>query len=219
MLKTIISVIVISLLFWGCAAPTYFKDSSWTEQPTSVKVVYVDPTISNPKQLTDGLPEYKDDLGKWFENVVSEKINEESRKKVKTSIEKVDASALSVQVVKLGEKDFEAPAYTNMDGADVYLVLSNIWFGSESEEYMTVQGNQASEAMQTTPYSGVSAYNFFKAKARYAFYDAKTGKILAYGVKEGKASLRSIDVTGSDWDYATRGLIGDIVAFTPVVQW
>lgn len=81
MLKSIISVIAISLLLWGCAAPTYFKDSSWTEQPTSVKVVYVDPTISNPKQLTDGLPEYKDNLGKWFENVVTEKMDEESRKK------------------------------------------------------------------------------------------------------------------------------------------
>ncbi|PWJ71643.1 MULTISPECIES: hypothetical protein [unclassified Fibrobacter] len=219
MLKSIISVIAISLLLWGCAAPTYFKDSSWTEQPTSVKVVYVNPTISNPQQLTDGLPEYKDNLGKWFENVVTEKMDEESRKKVKTSIELVDASALSVQIVKLGEKDFEAPAYASMNGADVYLVLSNIWFGCESEEYMTVQGNQASMAMQTTPYSGVSAYNFFKAKARYAFYDAKTGKILAYGVKEGKASLRSIEVTGSDWDYATRALIGDIVAFTPVVRW
>lgn len=218
MVKLLAAVFSAAIFLVGCAGPKTFKDPSWTEHPKNLKIVYTEPVIGNADDLADDLPDYKDNFGGWFEGIVVEKIDVESNKKIATFIEKVSLESLSSQVVKLGDADFEAPAYESMDGADVYLVLSEIWVGRENEEYQTVQGNQASMAMETTPGSGVSLYKYFKAKCKYAFYDVKTKKILAYGTQEGKAQYQ-FAVTSGDWEIAVKNLMGNIVAYTPILPW
>lgn len=213
-----LAAIAASFILWGCAAPKSFTDSFWKEHPTSVKIIYTEPMIENPGDLPEKMSDYQDHFSDWFEKQVVEKFAEESSHKIETSIGKVAGDDVSAQKVKLGDSDFDAPAYTQSVDADVYLVMSEIWLGQESEEYQTVQGNQASMAMETVPYSGTAVYKYFKAKCKYAFYDAKTRKILAYGNQEGEAQYQ-FSVTDDDWVFAVKSLVGSIVSNTPILPW
>ena len=99
----------------------------------------------------------------------------------------------------------------------IYVVLSDIWLGRESETYMTAQGNAASMAGDPMG-TGYTTYKYFMSKCKYAFYDTKTGKLLGYGHAEGKAQYQ-FAVTKGDWEFALRDMVGKVLTNTPVVSW
>lgn len=218
-LKFIFAMIVSAAFMVGCAGPKSFVDNTWTERPQNVKVVFTEPVIGNPDDLADDLPEYQQNFSDWYKMVWSEGMTAASHKKVNFVMDKVDASKISSETVKLGDKDFEAPKFSEIGSdAEIYLVVTNAWLGRESEEYQTVQGNAASESMQAVPGSGVSVANYFKAKCTYAFYDAKTNKILGYGSVEGKAQYQ-FAVSKGDWEVAVKNLVNSVLNKTPILPW
>ena len=209
-----------SLLLSACAAPRFYVDQEWKgqSQPESVKVVFTKPVVGNPDDLKDDLPEFENNFVKWFGPQAKEYFVAEGRNKVKFSMKLIPGEELSMTKVKLGDEDFDAPAYASMEGdASIHLVMTAIWLGRESETYMTAQGNAASMAGDPMG-TGYTTSHYFVSKCRYAFYDTKTGKLLGYGHAEGKAQYQ-FAVTKSDWEFALRDMVGKVLANTPVVSW
>ena len=220
-IKLIILSMYMGLFLVACAGPRYYVDPAWKgqPQPKTVKVIYTEPQIGNPDDLKDDLPEYEANFASgWFEPQLKTFLYERANKSVDFSMNMVSADQITTETVKLGKEDFNAPSYASIEGdAEIYIVLSNVWVGRENEEYQTVQGNAASEAM-ATPGSGMSLYKFFKCKANYAFYEAKTKKILAYGTAEGKAQYQ-FAVDKGNWEFSLRDLAYHILIDTPVYHW
>lgn len=219
-LKIVILSVLAGVFFTACAAPRFYVDQEWKGQPkpASVKVVFTKPVIGNPDDLKDDLPEFENNFVKWFGPQARTYLTEEGRNKVKFSMKLIPGEELSMKKVKLGNEDFDAPAYNSMDGdATIHLVITAIWIGRESETYMTAQGNAASMAGDPMG-TGYSTFNYFVSKCRYAFYDTKSGKLLGYGHAEGKAQYQ-FAVTKGDWEYALRDMIGKVLANTPIVSW
>ena len=209
-----------SLLFSACAAPRFYVDQEWKgqSQPESVKVIFTKPVVGNPEDLKDDLPEFENNFVKWFGPQAKEYFVAEGRNKVKFSMKLIPGEELSMTKVKLGDEDFDAPAYASMEGdASIHLVMTAIWLGRESETYMTAQGNAASMAGDPMG-TGYTTSHYFVSKCRYAFYDTKTGKLLGYGHAEGKAQYQ-FAVTKGDWEFALRDMVGKVLANTPVVSW
>ena len=210
----------VSLLLSACAAPRFYVDQEWKgqSQPESVKVIFTKPVVGNPDDLKDDLPEFENNFVKWFGPQAKEYFVAEGRNKVKFSMKLVPAEEVTTQKVKLGNEDFDAPAFAAKDvDATIYVVLSDIWLGRESETYMTAQGNAASMAGDPMG-TGYSTSHYFMSKCKYAFYDTKTGKLLGYGHAEGKAQYQ-FAVTKSDWEFAVRDMVGKVLTNTPVVSW
>ena len=210
----------VSLLLSACAAPRFYVDQEWKgqSQPESVKVIFTKPVVGNPDDLKDDLPEFENNFVKWFGPQAKEYFVAEGRNKVKFSMKLVPAEEVTTQKVKLGNEDFDAPAFAAKDvDATIYVVLSDIWLGRESETYMTAQGNAASMAGDPMG-TGYSTSHYFMSKCKYAFYDTKTGKLLGYGHAEGKAQYQ-FAVTKSDWEFALRDMVGKVLTNTPVVSW
>lgn len=217
-LKAIVFSLAAGALLMACAGPSYYVDPSWKgqPQPASVKVVYTEPEIANADDLKDDLPEYEANFTGWLEPQMKTFLYERSNKKVEFTLAKVDA--LSSETVKLGKEDFAAPSYAQMaDDAEVYLVLDKVWVGREGEQSTTVKGNAASESMDPMG-TGFTTANFFKVKGEFAFYDAKTKKILAYGRTEGKAQYQ-FAVSKGDWEFALRDFASHLLTDTPVYHW
>lgn len=211
---------LVSLMFSACAAPRFYVDQEWKgqSQPESVKVVFTKPVVANPDDLKDDLPEFENNFVKWFGPQAKAYFLEESRNKVKFSMKQIHAEEISMKKVKLGNEDFDAPSYVSMEGeSSIYLVLSDIWLGRESETYMTAQGNAASMAGDPMG-TGYTTSHYFVSKCKYAFYDTKTGKVLGYGHAEGKAQYQ-FAVTKGDWEYALRDMVSKVLSNTPVVSW
>lgn len=210
----------VSLLLSACAAPRFYVDQEWKgqSQPESVKVIFTKPVVGNPDDLKDDLPEFENNFVKWFGPQAKEYFVAEGRNKVKFSMKLVPAEEVTTQKVKLGNEDFDAPAFAAKDvDATIYVMLSDIWLGRESETYMTAQGNAASMAGDPMG-TGYTTSKYFMSKCKYAFYDTKTGKLLGYGHAEGKAQYQ-FAVTKGDWEFALRDMVGKVLTNTPVVSW
>ena len=210
----------VSLLLSACAAPRFYVDQEWKgqSQPESVKVIFTKPVVGNPDDLKDDLPEFENNFVKWFGPQAKEYFVAEGRNKVKFSMKLVPTEEIKPQKVKLGNDDFDAPAFAAKDvDATIYVVLSDIWLGRESETYMTAQGNAASMAGDPMG-TGYTTYKYFMSKCKCAFYDTKTGKLLGYGHAEGKAQYQ-FAVTKGDWEFALRDMVGKVLTNTPVVSW
>ena len=207
----------VSLLLSACAAPRFYVDQEWKgqSQPESVKVVFTKPVVGNPDDLKDDLPEFENNFVKWFGPQAKEYFIEEGRKKVKFSMKLIPGEELSMTKVKLGDEDFDAPAYASMEGdASIHLVMTAIWLGRESETYMTAQGNAASMAGDPMG-TGYTTSHYFVSKCRYAFYDAKTKKLLGYGHSKGRTGY-TFAVTRSDWESSLRKMVYNLARETPL---
>lgn len=212
MIRSIIAAIAVSLLFWGCSAPKAYLNPEWKSQPQSVKVVYTEPIIDSQKDLEDDLPEFADNFSQWFQVIASERIDQLNRYQVSFSFEKRSNKEMKLKTVKLGKKDLQIPYFKNMEGADVYLVLKDLWFGRETETQYT--NNVGPNGMMV---AGVSQHFYFRAKCVYAFYDVNTGELLGYGDQIGTSSYNFV-VDAGDWERATRDLISNILKKTPVIR-
>ena len=209
----------ISLMFSACAAPRFYIDQEWMggPKPATAKVVFSMPTIANPDDLKDDLPEYENNFVKWFGPQMKEYFNTESRNKVKYSMKQVKPADITYTKQKLGDEDFDAPAFDGIeDNAAVYVVVSDIWIGRDMEDRF-VDGRQKSFGMGSQV-GGFEARNVFATKCKYAFYDAKTKKLLGFGHAEGTSAYTYV-VTRGDWERSLWAMVTKILWNTPLVAW
>ena len=208
-LKLVFFSIFTGLLLTACGAPRYYIDADWTEnaKPTSVKVVFTMPKVVNPDDLRDDLPEYTSNFAKWFGPELKQNLISRSRDNVQYSMKIIQREDVSYKQKELGEVAFDAPYYVGIENdADIYLVVSNIWIGRESETRWVSNGMGGT--MMVT-------YLYFSMKCKYAFYDAKTKKNLGYGHSKGQIGY-TFAVTRSDWEDSMRKMVSNFAREIPL---
>lgn len=207
-LRLILLSVFASMLLTACGAPHYFIDADWTEnsKPTNVKVVFSMPKVAEPDDLRDDLPEYTSNFAKWFGPELKENLVSRSRDNVHYSMSLIQRENISYKKKELGDDEFSVPYFDLMkNDADIYLVVSNVWIGRESETQWISNG------VGTT----MVTYLYFSMKCRYAFYDARTKKLLGYGHSKGRTGY-TFAVTRSDWESSLRKMVYNLARETPL---
>ena len=196
-------VVVVGFLLTACASPRFFVDPNWQTLPesTSVKVIFTVPEIKDPQMLQRALPEYNVDFSKWFVLQAKEYFTKKTGDKVTYSFRRVDNETIMANKVSLGDKPFDAPFYTQIsDEATIYLVLSDIRTGTYSNSFPNMNGGPAITTIS------------IMINCKYAFYDGKTKKLLAYG----KAFGDGLGTRTSNWALAMSDLVDKIAYHTPM---
>jgi hypothetical protein len=185
-----------------------------TEKPVKVKVVFTEPFIANPDDLQDDLPEYVNNFSDWYKAQLESNLGSQTKGALysveKISMDKVRYDAAPVR----NGVNIKVPKVEKMDSeADIYLVMNDIWIGRvETQPVCTTGGFSAGGmGLGTTCSSGAK----FSSMGNFAYYNAKTGKRLGYGVFEAGAGY-SFAVTQSDWLYVVEETVFTMVQNTPI---
>lgn len=211
---------VACLLMSGCAKKGLYKDSTWVDAPTSLRIVFEEPMVTDMGDVKRNLPEFVGHFSDWFLINVAEDASQVAMPGIQISSEK---GALAVGSLQRNGKMEYVPMYSPMNQAQVYLLLSNITFGREFEEYY--QGPQygmagpgfggAQVSFGFTSGATTRVENFFRARCRYAFYDAQSGKLLAYGDEMGSVKY-VYNKSRKAWDKSLYEMVKRIIAHTPL---
>ena len=218
-IRTLAMMALVSLLLSACSASRYYVDPEWAKmpKPASVKVVFSTPEIGNPDDLKDDLPEYEDNFVDWFAPQMKRVIDSCSNGKIDYSMMMVEPKEFKFRTEKMNEtnKNFDVPEYPLMKSdADVYLVVSNIWLGREELE--SNPGGWVMGPSGTMVYTAPTTTRMFVSKGRYAFYDAKTKKLLGFGAAEGSMTY-NFAVTRTDWENSVRVMTKQMLRETPLL--
>ena len=179
----------------GCAAPRVVVDPSWKEKPASVKVVFTEPFVANPEDLQDDLPDYVDHFQDWYLDQLLTNLAKFA-KGVKFSGEMISRDKVKYESGAMEGGNVKVPKYDSMQGdADIYLVMDDLWIGRTEVQ------STCSTGMGAAGGAGMSASCMTPAlanKGSFAYYDAKTGKRLAYGDFQEHKGF-TFGVSANDW--------------------
>ena len=179
----------------GCAAPRGVVDPSWKEKPASVKVVFTEPFVANPEDLQDDLPDYVDHFQDWYLDQLLTNLAKFA-KGVKFSGEMISRDKVKYESGAMEGGNVKVPKYDSMQGdADIYLVMDDLWIGRTEVQ------STCSTGMGAAGGAGMSASCMTPAlanKGSFAYYDAKTGKRLAYGDFQENMGF-TFGVSANDW--------------------
>lgn len=179
----------------GCAAPRVVVDPSWKEKPASVKVVFTEPFVANPEDLQDDLPGYVDHFQDWYLDQLLTNLAKFA-KGVKFSGEMISRDKVKYESGAMEGGNVKVPKYDSMQGdADIYLVMDDLWIGRTEVQ------STCSTGMGAAGGAGMSASCMTPAlvnKGSFAYYDAKTGKRLAYGDFQENMGF-TFGVSANDW--------------------
>lgn len=201
------------VLLNGCASSRSVVDQSWTQKPAKVKVVFTEPHIGSPKDLQDDLPNYVDNFSDWYKAQLEDNFGSQT-KGVLYSVQKISKDQIKTENADMEGYNFLVPKVAEMDPeADVYLVMDDIWIGRvESETTCTMGGGfGVGGGMGAT----CTQNKDFTEKGRYAYYDVKTGKKLAYGDIEAKSGY-TFTVSLSDWNNIVEKTVSIMLDKTPL---
>lgn len=221
LLKNTLLLMFACVFLIGCAQRGLYRKSSWSVPPASLRIVFDEPLITNPGDLERNMPEYVGHFSEWFMIRVAENISSISGQAFAVSSEK---GALAIGSFTRKNKVDYVPMYSPMDQAEVYLLLTNISFGRDETEYYSgsnMGGAYVFDSVGGTNYGvgdGVGTYRvqrFFAARCRYAFYDAQTGNLLAYGDAEGKVNY-TYNVSAEAWEKSMYNMVRRILKGTPL---
>ena len=218
-----ITLVAFSIVLFGCAprVPNFFVEPTWTEKPTSVFVVYTEPVIENQDDLEDDLKDYAENFDEWFNPELKKHLDLFARNSVQFTLTKADSNQIVPDTAKIQDTSMVVPAFKDMKGNGVYLVLSNIVFSRREEAYMH-HGFQTTMPNTNQGMNGNDINNYYTENALwvssdYAFYDAKTGDRLAFGRWSQKSKFTYAMTTG-DWEKCVKGLAKKLLLRTPLLK-
>lgn len=195
------------VFFVGCAAPHAVLETSWSQKPTKVKVVFTEPLVANPDDLADDLPDHVDNFAEWYKAELEKNLGSQTNG-VLYSVEKIAQDKVTTVAAPLNNVNVKTPKITEMDNeADVYLVMNDVWVGR------TTKPGTCTAGMVTY----TCDYPYFSGKGNYAFFDAKSGQRLGYGVVAADISY-TFAVTKSDWESVVEKTVKIILEETPLVK-
>lgn len=204
-LNFILMMALACVFFVGCAAPHAVVDSSWSQKPTKVKVVFTEPLVANPDDLADDLPENVNNFSDWYKTELEKNLGTQTNG-VLYSVEKISQDKVSTVAAPLNDVNIRIPKITEMENeADVYLVMNDVWIGR------TVKPGTCTAGMV----SYTCEYPFFSGKGDYAFFDAKSGQRLGYGVIAADVSY-TFAVTKDDWECVVEKTVKIMLDETPL---
>lgn len=178
---------LVCALLMGCAAPRVVVDPSWKEKPAKVKVVFTEPFVANPEDLQDDWPDYVNRFTDLYAEQLLTNLAKFS-KGVEFFAEVISREQLKYEVGSMEGGNVKVPKYETMkNDADVYLVMDELWVG-RTEIQTSCAGGMGGTCMSPA----------FANKGNYAYYDAKTGKRLAYGDFQENSGF-TFGVSQQDW--------------------
>ncbi|MBQ5464248.1 MAG: hypothetical protein IIT53_09595 [Fibrobacter sp.] len=218
------------LLVAGCSSTRQFKDNTWTNKPSNMKAVFTKPVIVQDstesyelgslwgffksEKDTAVVTDEMTSISAWFQKNLDNTFK--FNLGVHYSIDEVSKEQISSVAEKMDGDDVNIPKLSSMsDSFEVYLVMDDIrLYKSQSYSQMS-SVPMASVAGPAAPMykSGEKV----KVSANYAFYDAKSGKMLAFGFveKDHFAEKRALE---HDWVDVVRDMALQIIDQTPVGQ-
>ena len=212
-LKRIVLMAVACTLLWGCASKRAVIDTSWTQKPSKVKIVFTEPFIANPADLADDLPDYVNNFSDWYKGQIEANLGDYSSG-VLFSVEKISRDAITSEVSNLNGANIKTPKVNSMDAsADVYLVMDDLWIGRTESETTCTPGGFGAGGMGMT----CSSEKDFSGKGSFAYFDAKTGAKLGYGEIESKVSY-TFAITQSDWVAVVEKTVASMFKNTPIAK-
>jgi hypothetical protein len=167
-------------------------DPNWKEKPATVNAVFTEPFVANPEDLQDDLPDYVDHFQDWYlDQLLTNLAN--FAKGVEFSGEMISRNQVVHEPGTMEGENVKVPKYDSMQGdADIYLVMDDLWIG-RTEVWST-----CSTGMGDATMSVECKVPAFANKGSFAYYDAKTGKRLAYGDFQEHKGF-TFGVSANDW--------------------
>ena len=198
----------------ACASANLKVDESWKQKPSKVKIVFTEPSVANPEDLADDLPDYVNNFSDWFKAKIEEYLPRYSTG-VQYSIEKISSDKISVSNEVVNDTNVVVPKITEMNSEhEVYLVINDIWIGRTTDICHASHNVNSGLGFTTTVDSDYEC-KVFAGKGAFAYYDSKTGKRLAYG-RFANHSTYTFAVTKSDWENIVWRMLGEIIPGTPL---
>lgn len=193
------------VFFVGCAAPHSVIESSWSQKPTKVKVVYTEPLVASQEDLADDLPDYVSNFSDWYKAELEKNLGAQTNG-VLYSVQQIAQEKVLTVPAPLNDVNIKTPKITEMDQeADVYIVMNDVWFGR------TTKPGTCSTGMITY----TCDYPYFSGKGNYAFFEAKSGQRLGYGEIAADVSY-TFAVTKSDWEGVVVKTVNSMLDNTPL---
>jgi len=232
---------LLGMSFVGCSNSRQHKDPSWTAKPANLQVVFTGPTILNTEKDSDEndwpifpwyytstmgksplplatkdvlmLPEEMKKMSEWFSSNVDNTLKFNSN--VHYKVNEVSKNDISYSEQDAGGDNIRVPKLTSMpDGDDVYMVLDSI----QLKSYVNVmQGASTTMTSVGLTVGSTVNNNCVQISASYAFYEAKTAKLLDYGFLE-EHQCADKKVLEHDWQNVLRDLILHTIENTPIAQ-
>ena len=205
-----------SVFLVGCAAKRAVVDTSWTQKPSKVKIVFTEPFVANPDDLADDLPNFVNNFSDWYKAQIEANLSNYSNG-VLYAVEKISRDEVTSEASNVNGVNVKTPKVKTMDeSADVYLVMDDLWIGrTESETTCTTGGFSAGGGMGMG--TTCSSQKDFTGRGNYAFFDAKTGKKLGYGDFESKVGY-TFAITQSDWIDVVKKSVDYMFGDTPIAK-
>ena len=201
----------------GCASKRAVVDSTWTQKPSKVKIVFTEPIVANPDDLADDLPDYVHNFSDWYKAQIEANLGDYSNG-VLYAVEKVSRDEITSEVSYVNGINIKTPKMKTMDeSADVYLVMDDLWIGRTESETTCTPGAGGFGAGGMGMGMTCSTQKDFTGKGNYAYFDVKTGKKLGYGDFESKASY-TFAVSQSDWIDVVKKTVKTMFKDTPIAQ-
>ncbi|SIO12254.1 hypothetical protein [Fibrobacter sp. UWB11] len=242
--KLFVVMAVFGMAFVGCSGSKQHKDASWTQKPSSLKVVFTTPEILNKEKDSDGSNEWT--VFPWYYASTSEiavpgttagsrdtlMISENMKKlsewfssnvdntlkfnsNVHYTVEKISKDNVLYSDELLDGDSLRVSKPASMSDAEVYMILDSI----EMKSYQNLSLYNSGLGTPAFPIAvmGYRTNNCVKISASYAFYDAKAGKRMDFGrLEEDQCSKET--VIEHDWVNVLRDLVLHAIDKTPIAQ-
>lgn len=192
-LKLILVTLIACPFLTGCAilfllfSPSQSNsvEKSWTKKPNKVNIVFTDPFLDNPEKFDQDIPEYPGRFNDWFiAELISDLENRTSG--IHYSMKRIPKDKIKIEKVLHKDEGVNAPVFTEMDkSAEIYLVMDSLWIG----------GTRKKTSCETET---VCERLYLTAKGNFAYYDAKSGKRVAFGTILSNSAYRGM-ITRGNW--------------------
>ena len=215
-IKTILSLAVACALFCGCAPKRSVINTSWTQKPSKVKIVFTEPFVANPDDLADDLPDFVNNFPDWYKAQLEANLANYSNG-VLYSVEMISRDAVTSEASNVNGVNVKTPKIKTMDdAADVYLVIDELWIGRTTTTTACAGAGGMGGGGFGMGVGGCSS-NDFTGKGTFAYFDAKTGTKLGYGDFESKVGY-TFALTQSDWVEVVKQSVESMFENTPIAQ-
>ncbi|MCR5029695.1 MAG: hypothetical protein K6A31_10630 [Fibrobacter sp.] len=205
MKKTLIlAASLLSLNLIGCAAGHKNVDTSWTEAPKTISVLFTEPTVQNKDDVEDDLPEYKDNFSGWFSEQLKAEFAEQTGITPSVVEQKSDDS-FDMTVTKLGKKEYKVPnPKFDAIGVDEGFVVSIAFLDISrlSETRMIVPGSFETKS-------------YLQYLGQYTIADVSGKKVVTSGMFKARVTL-GFALQKSDWEENVKNLVEEIIKDTPL---
>lgn len=209
MKKLLLSLTLTSFLLGlvGCASSVQVINPSWVDKPATLTILISEPYVINKDDLADDLPNELNTFPYWFSGKLSTAIA--NRTSLKVIVRVMTESDFILEKVQLSNgKNIIVPKPKQAVDGELVLCISPIKTSHHEETSMS----HNDPGMMNSTMSSSLRY-----EANYAYYDAKKGTNLGYGLVDVRSSFNFF-MDASNWEENVVKMVELLVKGTPLIK-